>query len=275
MDLDSGVDQLGTVDELNVTENVSECSDSGSVGDRAYPENRRSDDDGDGIAGGVDHSKIFPDASIQAGRENASFNEDDGKMRSSTERYLNMNSTGSLAAESFSTNTLKHQQETHGESSPRKSLPAPGISLHGDDSSGRVSEADPIFENAPLSPMNRADAILPKSSSVSSASSGETDQERNSAYTEEHLHTHDVGSAQGGVHGTGSDDLPIQLNRLWRAAPPDHIKSLSVMRDMLGHRQDLDGILSRLVDAKVRIESAADFLKGDATYDMLFLLVWR
>lgn len=56
----------------------------------------------------------------------------------------------------------------------------------------------------------------------------------------------------GGSDGRVSNDLPAQLSRLWGASPPNRAEELAVVRDMLGHREELDGILSKLMATKVK-----------------------
>lgn len=63
------------------------------------------------------------------------------------------------------------------------------------------------------------------------------------------------GGADGGAGSGGGEyhpnDLSAKLNRLWGASPPDRMEEVGVMRDMLGYRGELDGILSRLMRTKV------------------------
>ncbi len=90
---------------------------------------------------------------------------------------------------------------------------------------------------------------------------GETDGEAQS-YAEHNgqngveveLHDEAGQGAGDGVSG-GEDepnDLPSQLSRLWGASPPDRAEKLELIKDMLGYRGELDGILSKLMSAKVR-----------------------
>lgn len=87
------------------------------------------------------------------------------------------------------------------------------------------------------------------------ADSGGTDGEERSSTEGKHNNWPEMGS-KGDARGSGGraghpNDLPTQLNRIWGASPPGRVEGLAVMREMLGYRDELDGILSRLVAAKV------------------------
>lgn len=119
----------------------------------------------------------------------------------------------------------------------------------GDDGSSKTVQS--ATENAPSSSSSKERTISsqPQSPSISSVSNdGETDQERGSE-TNGHEQG-EVGPGRGNL-AVDSKDLPSQLHRIWGASPPGRADKLSVMRDMLEHREELDKILSRLVVAKV------------------------
>lgn len=136
--------------------------------------------------------------------------------------------------------------------------------------------AHPQIGNEALRPAARQPG--PSSSPTTSSSGskergiGETDEEDRSSTNEKNQADLDNsneddegiagcgdGGGSGGTGGAGSggggeyhtNDLPAKLNRLWGAPPPDRAEELAVMRDMLGYRGELDGILSRLMGTKV------------------------
>lgn len=122
---------------------------------------------------------------------------------------------------------------------------------------GAVSSPnDGIAPQPPPSP-ERLSSPTGNSSNSSDAGSGGTDEEERSS-TEGRYHNQPetgIKETNQGRDGGGKDrpnDLPTQLNRIWGASPPDRAEGLAVMRDMLGYRAKLDGILSRLVAAEVR-----------------------
>ncbi|CAM9808914.1 unnamed protein product [Ectocarpus sp. 6 AP-2014] len=108
---------------------------------------------------------------------------------------------------------------------------------------------------AQLPTLNSGAASLqdsPAPASTTSVSSqgggGETDEEERS-------------STEGNQHGQAEphsnpdevdhlNDLPSKLHRLWGTSPPDRAEGLAVLRNMLGYRKELDGILSRHVPTK-------------------------
>lgn len=89
------------------------------------------------------------------------------------------------------------------------------------------------------------------SSSGSSEGSAGTDaEERSSSGGNEER---DQDSDADGCTLDHSSDLDTQLKRLWGGSPPNQAEELTVMRDILGHREELDNILSRLMVSNVSI----------------------
>lgn len=93
-------------------------------------------------------------------------------------------------------------------------------------------------------------------SNGSEADSGGTDGEERSSTQGRHNKQPEMESEHANQGGDGEEDRPsdlsTQLNRIWGVSLPDRAEGLAVMRDMLGYRAQLDGILSRLVAVKVR-----------------------
>lgn len=120
----------------------------------------------------------------------------------------------------------------------------------------------PTGSTAPQRAASQVRLSSPTSSSSNSEadSSGGTDgEERSSTEGKHHKQPEmDIKEATPGGGGGGggwadhTNDLPTQLNRVWGASPPDRAEGLAVMRDMVGYRDELDGILSRLVAVKVQ-----------------------
>lgn len=110
---------------------------------------------------------------------------------------------------------------------------------------------------AQLPTLNSGAASLQDSSAPASTTSvssqgggGETDEE-------ERRSTEDNQNGQAEPHSSPNEvdhstDLPSKLHRLWGTSPPDRAEGLAVLRNMLGYRIELDGILSRHMPTKVR-----------------------
>lgn len=123
-----------------------------------------------------------------------------------------------------------------------KGSPSAGESIDGYVSTRNYRTKGSTAEKAPSSPLD------PTAFSQSSSSTGsETDEEVSKNGR------NDEGKPGQGKVSADFNRLPAQLSRLWGASPPDRSKGLAVMRDMVGYREELDGILSRLVVAKVII----------------------
>lgn len=150
-------------------------------------------------------------------------------------------------ARSSSSAFLVSEEKTGSEKWPVDRPLATGESI--DEHIGSSKETDTDVST----PENPAPASSqPGCSPVSSASNDggcSTDGERSSNGKEEASSDAEAGPVQVGA---ASNDLPTQLNRIWGASPPDRAEGLGVMRDMLGHREELDIIISRLMAAKVR-----------------------
>lgn len=126
-----------------------------------------------------------------------------------------------------------------------------------DPSTGDAAANTPIGGTTPRRTVSSAHSSSPTGSNSSEAdSSGGTDGEERSSTEGRHHEQPDKESKEENQGGGGEkdhpNDLPTQLNRIWGASPPDRAEGLAVMRDMLGYRAELDGILSRLVAVKVR-----------------------
>lgn len=107
----------------------------------------------------------------------------------------------------------------------------------------------PTLNSSVASPQDSA-APASTTSVSSQGGGGETDEEeRSSTEGKQHGQAKPHSSTDEADH---SNDLPSQLQRLWGTSPPDRVEGLAVLRNMLGYRKELDGILSRHVPTKVR-----------------------
>lgn len=146
-------------------------------------------------------------------------------------------------------------------SPPRSATGAEHITINDSDGHSDIfSTAAPGTADAANLPTGgiASPVLLPSSTgsrSISSeADSGGTDGEERSSTEGRHHNQPEMDSTEENKGG-GEDhmnDLPTQLKRVWGASPPDRNEGLAIVRDMLGHRAQLDGILSRLVAFKVR-----------------------
>lgn len=126
--------------------------------------------------------------------------------------------------------------------------------IAGDCAAGPSASADAAQPPAlNSSAASRQDSSAPASTTTSVSSQGgggETDEEeRSSTEGNQNGQAEPHSSTDEADH---SNDLPSQLNRLWGTSPPDRAEGLAALRNMLGCRKELDGILSRHVSTKVR-----------------------
>ncbi|CAM9331727.1 unnamed protein product [Ectocarpus sp. 12 AP-2014] len=187
--------------------------------------------DGHGVGSAVD-----PGESVTGQRKSESTIAGEGTARSAVET-----ADDDVVAEKLPPGDNAPEGGSHVQAGEIAAVDAAGASTSPD--AGQL----PTLDNSAAS-LQDSSAPASTTSFSSRGAGGETDEEERSS-TEGKQH------GQAELHSSPdkvdhSNDLPSKLHRLWGTSPPDRAEGLAVLRNMLGYRKELDGILSRHVPIK-------------------------